>query len=108
MRCSIENPASVRTVVSSLTFLLLTGILICSCEKETKIPFGYDPEFDYLAILRASPPYAYEPTDGYPEFKYQKADHDSLKKLRIHYKLDSLAGDGSELDMIMSLFGLGS
>lgn len=88
-----------------MLFIILFGSIITSCvEEKIYIPFGYDPNFDYLKILKGSPPYAYESTYEYPEFKYQNAEHDSLTKLRILYKLDSIAGEGAEFDRIMNLF----
>ena len=75
------------TVSTLLTFLLLVtiGVIsIWSCEKEAiRIPFGYDPTFNYLEVLKSSPPYAYESTKGYPEFRYQAPEKDSLAILRM-------------------------
>ncbi len=91
-----------------LTFLLvgtIGGITMWSCEKEAiRIPFGYDPTFNYLEVLKSSPPYAYESTEGYPEFKYQAPELDSLAKLRTVYNLDSVAGNGTDMDRILNLF----
>ena len=44
------------TVSTLLTFLLvgtIGGILMWSCEEEEiRIPFGYDPTFNYLEVLK--------------------------------------------------------
>jgi len=70
------------------------GVFLNSCES--KIPFGYDPEFDYLAVLRSSSVYAYEPTNDYPEFTYQDHADEKLVELKNRYNLDSVAGTGDE------------
>ena len=96
------------TVTTLLTFLLvgtIVGIPMWSCEEEeVRIPFGYDPTFNYLEVLRSSPPYSYESTEGYQEFKYQAPEQDSLTKLRTLYNFDNVAGNGTEMDRILNLF----
>ena len=78
-----------------------------SCEKENygNIPFGYDPGFNYLAVLKSSPGYNNnETTEGYPEFTYQESTDTNLLQLKTLYKLDSVAGTGDELSRIFNLF----
>jgi len=89
-----------------VVFIFSVTILILSCDKENygKIPFGYDPSFNYLAVLKSSPGYAYESTEGYPEFTYQEPNNKNLTELRTIYNLDSIAGTGDELDRILNLF----
>lgn len=98
-----------KDTVSALFKILLVctfiGTPMLSCEDdEISIPFGYDPTFNYLEILRSSPPYAYESTESLPRFKYQDPENDSLTRLRMLYKLDSVAGNGTEMDKIQNLF----
>jgi len=76
----------------------------CDCKDKIQIPFGYDPEFDYLAVLRSGSAYAYEPTNDYPELTYQDHADEKLVELKNRYNLDSVAGTGDELTRILNLF----
>jgi hypothetical protein len=84
----------------------LVVVLLFSCERDDdiKIPFGYDPEFNYLTVLKSSPGYAYEKSDGYPELTYQDPADEHLVEIKNIYKLDSVAGKGNEVDNILNLF----
>jgi hypothetical protein len=88
----------------------LVGLLICilmpACVVEPEpvtAPFGYDSTFDYLSVLHASPPYAYESTDGYPEFSYQDPADEGLTALRTTYDLVGIAGEGDEVSRLLNV-----
>ncbi|UCH62343.1 MAG: transglutaminase domain-containing protein [Fidelibacterota bacterium] len=71
--------------------------------EEEKIPFGCDPDFDYLSILKSSPVYAYEAIDSLPDFTYQDSTDENLRELRNTYRLENAAGGGDELSKIFNL-----
>ena len=102
--CNIRAHGS--NVLYALLLLIGSGFLLVSCEHEEdiRIPFGYDPAFDYLAILRSSPEYAYESAIEYPEFTYQDSTDEKLFELRNLYRLDSVAGTGHDEERILNLF----
>lgn len=89
-----------------ISIMTLVLALLFSCERDDhiKIPFGYDPEFNYLTVLKSSPGYAYEQSDGYPELSYQDPADENLVELKSIYKLDSVAGKGDEVNRILNLF----
>jgi len=91
-----------------VTILLVSVSLFPGCEaifgpEEVKIPFGYDPDFDYLSVLKSSPAYAYEATDGLPDFTYQDSTDENLRELKNTYNLENASGDGDELSKIFNL-----
>lgn len=93
-------------IIVCLNILLYVNISFLSCSSPTtpeKIPYGYDRNFDYLSVLRSSPRYAYESTDGYPEFTYQDSSNENLVELKNTYTLENVAGDGDELSKIFNL-----
>ena len=80
------------------------SFLACSSSTALeKIPFEYDPNFDYLSVLKSSPGYAYESTEGYPEFTYQDSTNENLIELKYTYHLEEEAGSGDELTKIFNL-----
>ena len=89
-----------------MIFISLMAVWLISCERkeETRIPFGYDPDFNYLCVLRSSPPYAKENPAGCPEFTYQDPQAEDLLALKDMYKLDSVAGNGDEFSRIFNVF----
>jgi len=89
-----------------IVIIITIFIFLVSCEGDDygKIPFGYDPDFNYLEVLKSSPGYLYEATDGYPEFTYQEPTDTNLLQLKNLYRLDSAAGTGDELGRIFNLF----
>ena len=96
--------------MSSRNFAILCigASLFTGCEAifgpdEVKIPFGYDPEFDYLSVLKSSPRYGYDTTDDMPEFTYQDSTDENLRELKRTYLLEEVAGDGNELSQIINL-----
>ena len=95
-----ERPGLFIAIIISL--FILSGS--CEDNEYEKIPFGYDPDYNYLAVLKSSPDYAYESADGYTEFTYQEATDTNLVRLKSLYRLDSVAGKGDELDRIYNLF----
>ena len=91
-----------RRWLTALT--LVVGSTSCIFEPDAeKAPFGYDRAYDYLSLLKSSPEYAYEPTDGYVEFTYQDPTDANLAELRTTYELEDVAGDGDELARILNL-----
>ena len=92
--------------ISFIVIIITIFIFLVSCERDDygKIPFGYDPGFNYLAVLKSSPDYVYEATDGYSEFTYQEPTDTNLLQLKSLYRLDSVAGSGDELGRIFNLF----
>ena len=99
------------TTPAHTTLPVLLGVVLASCSTSPEIdtaPYGYDPSFDYLAVLKSSPEYAFEPTAGYPRLSYQEPSDDSLTVLRLAYGLDSIAGDGEELSKILNLLAWAS
>ena len=95
-----------KIAISSIVFIITIFIVPISCEKEDSpnIPFGYDPNYNYLEVLRSSPDYAFESTEGYIAFTYQEPNDTSLIQLKNLFNLDSVAGEGNELDRIFNLF----
>jgi hypothetical protein len=89
---------------------LLLGLCLLSCSKESpsspeevEIPHGYDSSFDYLSVLKSSPEYGYESTEGYPAFTYQDSTAQNLVALRETHDLKKAAGDGDEMSKILKL-----
>ena len=75
-----------------------------SCSKPYEpIPFEYDPNFNYVSVLKSSAGYAYEYTDGYSEFTYQDSSDENLVKLKNTYNLENVAGNRDELSKIFNL-----
>ena len=58
-------------------------------------------EKDYRYILAKAGGYYYE--SGLPEFKYMPASDTNLVKIRKHFNLDSVAGNGDEISKIKNL-----
>ena len=93
-------------LISFVVIIITIFLILVSCEDDDygSIPFGYDPGYNYLALLKSSPGYAYEATDGYTEFTYQAPTDTNLMQLKSLYRLDSVAGTGDELGRIFNLF----
>ncbi len=92
------------SLLASVGVALSLTSMSCGLEpEEEKIPFGYDRDFDYLSVLKSSPEYAFEPTQGYPNLTYQDPANDSLIELRTAYDLDTVAGAGDDLSKIFNL-----
>lgn len=56
-----------------------------------------------LEILKNASKYNYNDNRFVPKFTYQSADNPNLQKIRKELKLDSIAGNGSELSQIFNL-----
>jgi len=56
-----------------------------------------------LEILKKAETYNYSDNRFIPKFTYQSPDNPNLKKIRNDLKLDSIAGNGSELSQILNL-----
>lgn len=68
----------------------------------TQIKYA-EPEPSYLKVLKKAK--KYNPSDKrfVPNFVYESPENESLKALRSKYKLDSIAGQGTELSKIINL-----
>ena len=60
-------------------------------------------KFDYPYILRKAGKYQQADTTGLPHFTYESATSSNLKKVKIFFKLDSIAGQGDEISKIINL-----
>ena len=58
---------------------------------------------DYRYILQHAQGYAAQPTGQWPAFSYQAATEPQLAALRQQYKLDSIAGKGSDVSQVINL-----
>jgi hypothetical protein len=58
-----------------------------------------------LSLLRKYPDYGATPAADFENFSYEPADDSNLVRLRETYNLDSIAGDGSEIERITNLLG---
>lgn len=58
---------------------------------------------NYVSILKKSAPYDRQQLQNYPAFTYQSPDDPHLTDLRKSYKLDAVAGNGSEVDKVIRL-----
>lgn len=69
--------------------------------KDTAYTMVFAP--DYLDLLKNSE--AYDTTDKreIPAFTYQDSSNANLAALRHHFNLDSIAGDGSEINKVINL-----
>ncbi|MHC8949695.1 transglutaminase domain-containing protein [Sphingobacterium hungaricum] len=56
-----------------------------------------------LDILKEAEKYDYSDNRFFPKFEYESLDNPNLQKLRQDFKLDSIAGKGSELSQIFNL-----
>jgi len=98
-----------KTALQSIFIVLsLSVFFACSSKSpsepdEVDFPFQYDRNFDYLAVLKASPGYAYEYTNDLPAFTYQDSSDENLNQIRNRYNLDAVAGDGDEWSRIINL-----
>jgi transglutaminase-like putative cysteine protease len=64
--------------------------------------FSYHPEVDYRTILQTSP--SYDLTENVSvSFSYEPVDSPNLTKLRETYKLDKIAGSGSDFEKAKNL-----
>ena len=56
-----QNRSMIRSInekpISFIVFIITIFIFLVSCERDDhgKIPFGYDPGFNYLAVLKSIP-----------------------------------------------------
>lgn len=56
-----------------------------------------------LEELKSAKDYDYSDNRFIPKFEYQKANHPDLVRVRTMFKLDSIAGNGSELSKVFNL-----
>jgi len=61
----------------------------------------YEPS--YLEILKGADKYDFKDVRPIPTFTYQSKDDNNLTALRKGFKLDSIAGEGSEVSKILNL-----
>ncbi|HAH22466.1 MAG TPA: transglutaminase domain-containing protein [Prolixibacteraceae bacterium] len=57
----------------------------------------------FMDILKRAGQYNFKETRDLPKFTYQSADNPNLQSLRIHLKLDSIAGKGDEFSKVTNL-----
>ena len=60
-------------------------------------------QFDHLFVLKSVGPYCEENKDSLPHFSYQSVDDVRLQAVREMFKLDSVAGQGSEISKIINI-----
>ena len=72
-------------------------------EKKFKALLKQLEQYDHLALLKNSAPYAKEVTDSLPRFVYQSADNVCLRQVREFFSLDEVAGDGDEISKILNI-----
>jgi len=63
---------------------------------------SYDPNFDYLSVLKASPGYDYTEKVNIT-FSYESQNSPGLKELRETYALDKIAGANTDLEKSKNL-----
>ena len=72
-------------------------------EKKFKTLLEQLRQYDRLFVLKAAGAYREEDKDSLPHFSYQSADDPPLQAVRELFKLDSVAGQGSELSKIINI-----
>ena len=72
-------------------------------EKKFKTLLEQLRQFDHLNVLKSSGSYCEENVDSLPQFSYQSADDPRLQAVREMFKLDSVAGQGSEMSKIINI-----
>ena len=72
-------------------------------EKKFKTLLEQLRQFDHLNVLKSSGSYCEENVDSLPQFSYQSADDPRLQAVREMFKLDSVAGQGSEISKIINI-----
>jgi len=87
--------------------------LLTVCPPDTGIEiviFHLDDDATYIKkyqekveVLRRYPDFGNTPPEDYKTFTYSAPDDSDLIKLREEYKLDSVAGDGGEIERITNL-----
>lgn len=98
---------SFYTDIESITFKINPKVgeydfIILLNEKDSaKTQIKYQPA--KLTILKNAAKYNYSDTRIVPEFTYMPETHPNLKRIREELKLDSIAGDDSELLQIFNL-----
>lgn len=60
-------------------------------------------ENNYLTTLKKGKKYNYSDKREVPKFTYQSMKDSNLVKLRMHFKLDSIAGEGNEISKLLNL-----
>jgi len=76
-------------------------IILLNGKDSAKTQVKYEPS--RLEILKHAEEYNYSDNRYVPKFTYQSEDNPDLKKVRQELKLDSIAGQGSELLKIFNL-----
>lgn len=72
-------------------------------ERKFKALLEQIRQFDHLFVLKSAGPYCQENVDSMPQFSYQSADDARLQNVRELFKLDSVAGQGSEISKIINI-----
>ncbi|WP_019539767.1 transglutaminase domain-containing protein [Proteiniphilum acetatigenes] len=110
-----ENPDIFRTSAKKVTFYTDVDSISFDIEPNEQYDFvillnGNDSartrivwELSKLEILRQGKKYNYSDNRPIPTFSYQSQDDPNLIRVRKELKLDSIAGNGSELSQIFNL-----
>jgi len=76
-------------------------IILLNEKDSARTQIKYQPS--RLMVLRGAGQYNYSDNRFIPEFTYQTKDNPNLVRIRQNLKLDSIAGNGSELSQIFNL-----
>lgn len=76
-------------------------VILLNGKDSARTQIKYQPS--KLEILKNAGKYNFADNRFVPKFTYQSADHPNLQKIRKDLKLDSIAGNGSELLQIFNL-----
>ena len=79
-------------------FAMLIVLMAIICSSTAK-----GQEKDYVTLLQQTPPYDTLQQQSYPAFTYQPASDPQLVALRKTYKLDMVAGKGSDVERAIRL-----
>jgi hypothetical protein len=77
-------------------------LILCFLSGSFRL-LGQEKTEDFIALLKQSGPYNRQQNKTYPAFTYQPASDPHLVALREKYKLDSVAGTGSDLERAIRL-----
>lgn len=72
-------------------------------EKKFKVLLEQLQQYDHLFVLKSAGAYCEEKSDSLPQFSYQSVDDPRLQVVREMFKLDSIAGQGSEISKIINI-----
>ena len=91
------HSTQMKLVLIKLVTIICLGIFSLYHTQETERSKAY-----YKELLQKST-YNNRQGQNFPAFTYQSAQDKDLKELRIKYRLDSVAGKGSDINKIKNL-----